>query len=273
MSEMRDGMTLMDLLRLLKRFAQPIVAAVVGCTVLALIATAVAGLFGFDGDPVKYAVVALLCSLFVAVVVVVAWDSWKMPVKSADDLESAFGIYVLGNVPGKDGGERLFSNLMFVAGDRAGTSVAGAGEAACGAGAEGMGAAGMGAAEAEASGAACAVGAVAGAAGAPCDELRVAVVPVGSQDDASEAAGELMAAASAFGDDSVPVVSTVECSPLSEGMGAAWEARESDAVIVAVAEWRDSMRDAEATLRELAIAGCKPVGFALVAEDLTEEGR
>lgn len=256
MSEMRDGMTLMDLLRLLKRFKKPVAAVPITCALVTVAVTATACLLGFDLDPIKYAVVVLLASLFVLIAAIVAWDSWKMPVKSVDDLEGATGIRVLGEVPSADGGERLFANLRF--------AVDGDGALGCG--------------------------------DAP---LKVALVPVCDQVDASLVSSVLDVAACMASwdveitdagphdelecideadDDSenavseLPTLHIVRCAPIDAGMGAVWAARDAGATVVVVREWQTSLREVEETLRALSMAGVAPVGFALLPEDESMEG-
>lgn len=226
--EMGDGMTLMDLLRLLGRFKKPVVAVPVACTLVVAVCALVLG-----ADVAKYAIVALLASLFAVVAAVVAWDSWKMPVRGMEQLEGVSGLYVLGRVPDADRGERLFSNLMFVASDRAGVNVnaAAAGEDAR-------------------------------------DELSVAVVPVGEPADAKLVADALLVGHARAGRGCA--VNATACAPFSEGMDAAWAAREADAVVVVAREWSDSVREVEGTLRELMLAGATVAGFALVAEGVRD---
>lgn len=248
-------MTLMDLLSLLKHFKKPVIEVPIACAVVAVVITAAMCFLGFDLDPIKYAAVAFLASLFIVVVAIVAWDSWKMPVKSVDDLEDATGIRVLGNVPSADGGERLFANLRFVF--------------------DGDGAFGRG--------------------DAP---LKLALVPVCDQADASLVSSELDDAArtASWGveianvgphdelecidnadDDSesvaseLPTLHIVRCAPIGMGMGAAWAAREADAAVVVVREWQTSIREVEETLRALSMAGVTSVGFVLLPESESME--
>lgn len=56
------------------------------------------------------------------------------------------------------------------------------------------------------------------------------------------------------------------CAPLLQGVAAAYQARESDAVLIACAQWADSRRDVESTASELKLAGANAVGCVLVKD-------
>lgn len=56
------------------------------------------------------------------------------------------------------------------------------------------------------------------------------------------------------------------CAPLLQGVAAAYQARESDAVLIAAAQWDDSRKDVEAAAAELRLAGANAVGCVLVKD-------
>ena len=56
------------------------------------------------------------------------------------------------------------------------------------------------------------------------------------------------------------------CAPLLQGVAAAYQAREMDAVLIACAQWADSRRDVESTVSELILAGANVVGCVLVKD-------
>ena len=56
------------------------------------------------------------------------------------------------------------------------------------------------------------------------------------------------------------------CAPLLQGVSAAYQARESDAVLIACAQWADNRRDVESTASELKLAGANAVGCVLVKD-------
>lgn len=56
------------------------------------------------------------------------------------------------------------------------------------------------------------------------------------------------------------------CAPLLQGVAAAYQARESDAVLIACAQWADNRRDVESTASELKLAGANAVGCVLVKD-------
>lgn len=56
------------------------------------------------------------------------------------------------------------------------------------------------------------------------------------------------------------------CAPLLQGVAAAYQARETDAVLIACAQWADNRRDVESTASELKLAGANAVGCVLVKD-------
>lgn len=58
--------------------------------------------------------------------------------------------------------------------------------------------------------------------------------------------------------------SVLVCSPLTEGPGGAWAARESDATVVCVQKWADSRLQLADTIRELDLARAKVVGVVFL---------
>lgn len=54
------------------------------------------------------------------------------------------------------------------------------------------------------------------------------------------------------------------CAPLLQGAAAAYEARSSDAVVIAAAQWDDSQNDVESSANELRLSGANVVGCVLV---------
>lgn len=100
------------------------------------------------------------------------------------------------------------------------------------------------------------------------DPRSVLVVPVREGDPAALVGMLIDRAARAESPEEVerhggPIrVST--CAPLLQGVSAAYQAREADAVLIACAQWDDSRKDVESTANELRLAGANAVGCVLV---------
>lgn len=60
------------------------------------------------------------------------------------------------------------------------------------------------------------------------------------------------------------MVNASACTSLLQGITAAYQAREADAIIVAAAQWDDSRKDVESTVNELLLAGANVAGCVLV---------
>ena len=59
-------------------------------------------------------------------------------------------------------------------------------------------------------------------------------------------------------------VRVAACAPLLQGATAAYEARATDAVVIAAAQWTDSRKDVESSANELRLADANVVGCVLV---------
>ncbi|WP_172136147.1 YveK family protein [Adlercreutzia sp. ZJ473] len=98
------------------------------------------------------------------------------------------------------------------------------------------------------------------------DARVVCIVPVGSAVDAERVCEELAMAAATAPQQSAVRPRFRPTNPLSAGVDAAYAARNSDATIVVVREWLDSAPDLASTVRELKLAGVEPAGLALISE-------
>lgn len=164
----------------------------------------------------KTAVIALFIGFFIAICALLIIDMIRTPIKSKTDIESASGLPVLGVIPNRDRGERLLANIRFL-GDEPPTSIA-----------------------------VIPVGLTGGA--LTCAELTSAF------EHAGVPVSRIKGNPHAEGFSSVPmlgVISIVECSPLSEGMGALYIAKETDVTILCVSEWRDSRKVLSSIVEEL----------------------
>lgn len=91
------------------------------------------------------------------------------------------------------------------------------------------------------------------------DALSVIVVPVSERDHADEAVRLLDAAASSA---NMRSFNARSAAPLSESMAAAYEASQgADIVVIAVAQWEDSLTDLVSTVDELQFAEAKIAGL------------
>ena len=62
------------------------------------------------------------------------------------------------------------------------------------------------------------------------------------------------------------MVTIVECASLSEGMGAAYIAREADVTILCVNEWIDSRKVLVSVVEELQFAQVRPAGIVFLTQ-------
>ncbi|WP_165173713.1 Wzz/FepE/Etk N-terminal domain-containing protein [Adlercreutzia sp. ZJ242] len=101
---------------------------------------------------------------------------------------------------------------------------------------------------------------------AGADARMVCVVPVGPADSAARTSEELALAAAAAPQQSAAKIRFESTSSLTAGVDAAYAARTADATVVVVREWLDSAPALVETMRELKLAGVEPAGLALVSE-------
>lgn len=94
----------------------------------------------------------------------------------------------------------------------------------------------------------------------------VCVVPVGPMDSAERTSEELAIAAAAAPQLPSAALRFESTAPLTAGVDAAYAARTADATIVVVREWLDGAAALAETVRELKLAGIEPAGLAFVPE-------
>lgn len=178
----------------------------------------------------KTVLAALLAGFFVAICIVIIIDVVKAPIKSRNDIEAVSNLSVIGTIPNLDRGERLLANIRFLR-----------------------------------------------------EELPsvIAVVPVGLSggtltcaelSSAFERAGIAVTRikgnphAEGLNHTRLPgVVALVECAPLSQGMGAAYIAKEADMTILCASEWQDSCKALTFVVEELNFAKAKLGGVVYIA--------
>ena len=185
-----------------------------------------------SGGKLKYLLVALLGGLFVAICIVVIIDMVKRPVKSIEGVQDAVELPVLEKLPVSDDGERLLANVRF-------------------------------ASKKERLGSVC-------------------VVPVKHAVLAEQASDALATAAEKEGLkvnrltlekrlDQAPVLedgglSVIRCVSLIQGMSAAYAGQHSDAVLLTVSQWSDSMKELESAVAEFKLADTNLVGIVFALE-------
>lgn len=179
----------------------------------------------------KTILVALLAGIFGVICIVVVLDMVKTPIKSKNDIEAASGLSVIGTIPTLDRGERLLANIRF-SGDSQPSSIA-----------------------------VVPVGFTGGA--LTCAELASAI------ENSGIAVTRLQGSphAQSFNPITLPnMVTIVECASLSEGMGAAYIAREADVTILCVNEWIDSRKVLVSVVEELQFAQVRPAGIVFLTQ-------
>lgn len=179
----------------------------------------------------KTVLVALLAGIFGVICIVVVLDMVKTPIKSKNDIEAASGLSVIGTIPTLDRGERLLANIRF-SGDSQPSSIA-----------------------------VVPVGFTGGA--LTCAELASAI------ENSGIAVTRLQGSphAQSFNPITLPnMVTIVECASLSEGMGAAYIAREADVTILCVNEWIDSRKVLVSVVEELQFAQVRPAGIVFLTQ-------
>lgn len=178
----------------------------------------------------KMALIALLVGFFIAICIVVVIDAVKAPIRSKNDIKDLFDLPIIGEIPNRDRGERLLANVRFLSDEPPST---------------------------------------------------IAVVPtglVGSTLTCAELAGAFEHSGAAvrrikgnphaegFNDVPLPgVISIVECSSISEGMGAIYIAKEADITILCVREWLDSRKALTNLVEELMLAQCNIAGVVFLS--------
>lgn len=180
----------------------------------------------------KYAFVALLAGLFVAICLILLLDYIKAPVKSRRDAMEISHLPILDEIPSAEGGERLLANLHFRNGGRPSTvAIVPAGAAS-----------------------ASPVAARELAGVLERSDVRVKLVK------GSPHAKKFQVTVPS---DAAIVVS---CEPLAAGMGAAYIAHNADATIVCVCGWVDSKKQLALTVQELELAKANVVGVVFFPE-------
>lgn len=179
----------------------------------------------------KLVLFAFLIGLFVALCIVIFLDIAKTPIKSRADIEEISELPVIGEIPARDKGERLLANIRFVAGNTPSTIAV-----------VPIGGSGVSIA---------------------CAELTNALTRAGV------AAKRVKADAHAQGlriEKAAGTAMVIECFPLSEGMGAAYIARDADLTVLCATEWLDSRRVMENVVSELNLAKAKFGGVVLLVD-------
>ena len=184
----------------------------------------------------KTTLIAFFAGILIALCIVVALDMIKMPIKSRKDIETASELPVIGVIPNRDRGERLLANVRFLENET---------------------------------------------------PSSIAVVPIGLT-GATLTCSELASAfehsgiavsripgnphAEGLNHTSLPgIVTIVECSPLSEGMGAVYIAKDADITIFCAAEWRDSRKTLSSVVSEFRFARAKMGGVVYLTAGYSEE--
>ena len=89
-------------------------------------------------------------------------------------------------------------------------------------------------------------------------EIATVLVVPSDDEEAADAASELLRAAS---DAEHSVLDVRQSDSLSKGIAAAYQARDVDAVVVAVRQWKDTLPQLESTVAELRLSGANLVGI------------
>lgn len=182
-------------------------------------------------SPEKVILIAFLIGLFVAICLAVLFDVVKAPIKSRNDIKNASGLSVIGEIPARDRGERLLANVRFIAGDTPSTiaviPVSGAGAAIA------------------------------------CAELTNALIHSGVKTNKAKAGAHTQRLRT---EQSAGVTTVIECPPLSEGMGAAYVARDADFAIICATEWLDSRRTLANVSNALRVAQAKLGGVVFLVD-------
>lgn len=189
-------------------------------------------------SPFKTALIALFVVLFVVICGIVVWDMIRRPIKNKDNLELVAQVPVVGQLPARDHGEKLFANVRFVAKDALNTV--------------------------------CIVPVDDPSASRQvAEEIYGAASMLGINTEMFKADPH---AEYLYTDTALADLNLVDCAPLSQGMGAAYLSRNADVVILAVRQWLDSIKDLEFVLDELKIAKVHLNGVVMIlADDLAEK--
>lgn len=181
-------------------------------------------------SPLKLAIIAFFGVLVLAIIVMIAFDSVRRPIKSREDIESSFDLPVLSWPCSADEGEMLWGNICFqssVPPSLISIVPLSTGNAA-------------GLAER-----------LRDAIGKSKREATVEVL-----DDLDSNRPEV---------DGSDMIRVVACQPLNRSVASAYCARESDAVILCARMWHDGTDDVDAALSELKVAEVRPLGIALLS--------
>ena len=171
--------------------------------------------------------------MFVVICGIVVWDTVKRPIKNKDNLEEAAQAPVIGQLPTRDHGEKLFANVRFVTKDALNTV--------------------------------CIV-----PVDDPSTSRQVAeeiygtanMLGINTEMFKADPHAEYLYTDTALAD-----LNLVDCAPLSQGMGAAYLSRNADVVILAVRQWTDSAKVIESIINEFSIAKVELNGVVLLSED------
>lgn len=185
-------------------------------------------------SPFKTALIALFAALFVVICGIVVWDTVKRPIKNKDNLEEVAQAPVIGQLPTRDHGEKLFANVRFVAKDALNTV--------------------------------CIVPVDDPSASRQvAEEIYGAASMLGINTEMFKADPH---AEYLYTDTALADLNLVDCAPLSQGMGAAYLSRNADVVILAVRQWTDSAKEIEAIINEFSIAKVELNGVVMLPEDV-----
>ena len=184
------------------------------------------------GGKVKYLLVALIAGLFIALCVVVIIDIVRRPVKSIEGAQNAVDLPVLEKLPVADGGERLLANVRF-------------------------------ASKADKLSSVCVV--PVGMASV-ADEACVALAQAATEEGVKVSRATVSADAKAPLEAPVDALTVVSCESFAKGMGAAYAAKGADAVVLAVCQWSDSLKELESAAAELKLADTNLVGLVFAPE-------
>lgn len=99
----------------------------------------------------------------------------------------------------------------------------------------------------------------------------IMVIPASTGESASQAATLLSAASGNESPDESQAhggpVTVVASEPLLQDVAPVYEAQKADAVLIVASQWTDSLKDVEATVAQLKLAGANVVGCVLVREE------
>lgn len=182
-------------------------------------------------SPEKIIIIAFLIGLLIAICLIVILDAIKTPVRSRRDIKESSGLPIIGEIPARDRGERLLANIRFVA---------------------------------ECTPSTIAVVPISGSGAAiTCAELTNALVHSGVKTTKAKAGAHTQNLRS---EQPTGVTTVIECPPLSEGMGAAYIARDVDLTILCATEWLDSRRVLANVSNELKMANAKLGGVVFLVD-------